>query len=527
MNTHKNHVLEIDFLPDEYWYGGIVDQGLRMPLHKDSYLVLDMTDNRLSLDQSAPFLLSSKGRYLRSDKPFRAVFDHGRISCTGFAPIFLSDGHENLKGAYMDACCKYFPPRGELPDEAFFRTPQYNTWIELQQNQTQEGILRYAEGILESGMPPGILMIDDGWSEDYGVWEFHSKKFPDPKKMVQKLHQMGFQVMLWVIPVVSPDSALFREFRKENLLLKHGDGSLCINEWWNGYSAVLDLHTPAAWNRFKAQLDALQANYDIDGFKFDGGDAYFYETKGTQNAFDQTKQNPSEQISQDTPALLPQEYTALYNHFALQYPFNELRAAYDFAGRGLVTRLQDKHHSWDKGGINCLIPNSLLQSLLGYAYHCPDMIGGGDVGSDYTNIDEELIVRYAQVSALMPMMQFSLAPWRVLSEKNMDIVRNTALLHAKYGEYILKYAKEAAATGVPIIRHMAFAYPEEDFENVMDQFMLGDHILVAPVCTPGTYRRSVRLPKGIWQGADGTLYKGACQLVLEAPIEKLLYFLKQ
>ena len=42
MNTHKNHVLEIDFLPDEYWYGGIVDQGLRMPLHKDSYLVLDM-----------------------------------------------------------------------------------------------------------------------------------------------------------------------------------------------------------------------------------------------------------------------------------------------------------------------------------------------------------------------------------------------------------------------------------------------------------------------------------------------------
>ena len=44
-----------------------------------------------------------------------------------------------------------------------FTSPQYNTWIELGTNQTQEAILRYAEQIVAHGLPAGILMIDDGW----------------------------------------------------------------------------------------------------------------------------------------------------------------------------------------------------------------------------------------------------------------------------------------------------------------------------------------------------------------------------
>ena len=45
-----------------------------------------------------------------------------------------------------------------------------------------------------------ILMIDDGWQSDYGVWEFNSKTFPNPKEMIQELHDLGFKVMLWIVP---------------------------------------------------------------------------------------------------------------------------------------------------------------------------------------------------------------------------------------------------------------------------------------------------------------------------------------
>lgn len=510
MRNQKQQFIETAFKSNEFWYGGIVDQGQNMPFDSASKVVLDLSDERGALDQSSPFLLSTRGRYIWSEKPFKVVFDEGKIICEGTGEIILSEGHENLRGAYLHACSKYFPPSGEMPDDTFFSKPQYNTWIELQYDQTQEGVMNYAKGILEHGMPPGILMIDDGWSDDYGVWTFRKDKFPDPKSMVKKLHEMGFQVMLWVIPVVSPDSCVFRKLKNEDLLLKNKDGSIAIREWWNGYSAVLDISNPKGREWFQEQLNCLQNEFEIDGFKFDGGDAYFYKMDSPSVG--------------DIGSILPQEYTRLYNQFALQYSFNELRAAYKFAGQGLVTRLQDKRHSWNDCGINCLIPNSLVQSLLGYMYHCPDMIGGGDVGSDYTKIDEELIVRYAQVSAFMPMMQFSLAPWRVLSERNLEIVRNAALLHTKYGDYILKCAQEAAKTGRPIIRHMAFAFPEEGFEKITDQFMLGEKILAAPIWKPNTYKRKVKFPEGVWKSEEGILYQGGCEYEVEAPIEKDLYF---
>lgn len=50
---------------------------------------------------------------------------------------------------------------------------------------------------------------------------------------------------------------------------------------------------------------------------------------------------------------------------------------------------------------------------MGYAFICPDMIGGGlqpEFADSRATIDQELFVRWAQCSALFPMMQFSLVP---------------------------------------------------------------------------------------------------------------------
>lgn len=100
-----------------------------------------------------------------------------------------------------------------MPAENLFGRIIYNTWIELTYHQNEEDILAYAGRILESRMPPGVLMIDDGWAECYGDWRFHSGKFPHPEQMIEKLHGMGYQVMVWVCPYVSPDSLKYREAR--------------------------------------------------------------------------------------------------------------------------------------------------------------------------------------------------------------------------------------------------------------------------------------------------------------------------
>ena len=298
--------MRLEILPDEYWWGGIVHEGIRVPLGKEDSAVLDFRD-RETPNQVMPLLLSSKGRYLWCEKPFTAVFEEGIIRTDVEAEP--GEGYENLRGAYLAAMRAHFPFTGEEVEPLFFSKPQYNTWIELMYDQTQEGILHYAEGILEHGMPAGILMIDEGWAEDYGRFSFRAGAFPDPKGMMERLHQMGFRLMLWITPYISPDSAAFRKLEPKGYLLKDAAGETAVRRWWNGLSAVLDLTNPdcAAW--FEEKLRGLMEEYGVDGFKFDGGDPYMYRD-------DDRPFRPSSAWDQ----------VRTYGLFGKRFAFNELRA---------------------------------------------------------------------------------------------------------------------------------------------------------------------------------------------------------
>jgi alpha-glucosidase len=166
---------------------------------------------------------------------------------------------------------------------------------------------------------------------------------------------------------------------------------------------------------------------------------------------------------------------------------------------------------------------------MGYSYTCPDLIGGGEYQSflQASTIDEELVVRSAQVHALMPMMQFSVAPWRVLSKENEAICLKMAKLHEKMGPMILELAKLASKTGEPIVKPLALAFPDSGFETIKDQFMLGDEILVAPVVEKGARSRTVVLPQGNWKSDEGTLIKGGKTIEITVPLKRLPYFTKQ
>lgn len=140
---------------------------------------------------------------------------------------------------------KLFSPGSVIPEELLFTAPQYNLWIELHYEPTQEKGLDYARQVLAHGMPPGVTMIDDNWHEPYRTWSFHSNRFPDSKVMVDELQQMGFQVMHWVCPFSSQDSRTFRKLDSTGLLLNDKVGKTALRKWWNRYSVVLDCINPS------------------------------------------------------------------------------------------------------------------------------------------------------------------------------------------------------------------------------------------------------------------------------------------
>jgi len=501
--------LILDVPQDEYWWGGRVADGRSMPFGASPFAA-DLAASH-ELNQASPLLISSKGRFVWSEEAFAFRFEEGRLIARGKGEILAGDGHGTLRGAYRHASLTFFPPVPAVPDELLFAAPQYNLWIELLYEPTQEKVLAYAKSVLEQGMPPGVIMIDDNWHEPYGTWTFHSGRFPDPKRMVEELHSLGFKVMLWVCPFVSPDSPTFRKLEPTGILLKDRDGKTAIRRWWNGCSAVLDCTNPQAVEWIHGRLDGLQAEYGIDGFKLDAGDIEFYE-EGDRTY---TPTDPNGQCE-------------AWAKVGLRYPLNEYRACWKLAGQPLVQRLKDKGHEWEGNGLDSLIPDGLAQGLLGYAYICPDMIGGGEYMSFTTSkLDPELFVRYAQCSALFPMMQFSAAPWRVLDEEHARYCAEAARLHAAFGSEIAELARQSAITGEPIMRHPAYEYPEAGMENVKDQFLLGSSLLVAPVVKKGGRERTVKFPAGTWVGDDGSRVEGPAEIRIDVPLDRLPWYRKE
>ena len=127
----------------------------------------------------------------------------------------------------------------------------------------------------------------------------------------------------------------------------------------------------------------------------------------------------------------------------------------------------------------------------------------------------------------MPMMQFSAAPWRVLDPENARHCLDAARLHARHSSQILDLARQAAATGEPIVRPLAWEWPEGGYEDVRDQFMLGDEILVAPVVEKGARSRVVIFPPGRWLGDDSSMVEGPSTQAVAAPLSRLPFFARQ
>jgi alpha-glucosidase len=506
----------IPLLPGENWWGGSVGVAEKMPFGSQNGSFDLITTNYDA--QATPVLLSSKGRYLWSEAPFRCGIVNSQLTIESTAPIQTGQAGQTLRDAYLYAAQHWYSSDGRMPDEAFFSKPQWNTWIELGYNQNQASILAYARRILAEGFPPGILMLDDTWQEDYGTWTFSKARFPDPKAMVGELHRLGFKIMVWVIPCISPDSYNYRMLRDKHALLiekKHSqttqyvswaqtDDQPAMIRWWNGVSAVLDLTKPAAFDWFKSELTALQRDYQIDGFKFDGGDWYFY---------------PGYTTSPDHASIHAQKYAEL----GLDFPLNEYRVAWKMGGKPLVQRLQDKRHTWAE--TQQLIPHTLMQGLLGYPFSCPDMIGGGMFGShEDGRFSQELYVRSAQVQALLPMMQFSMAPWRVLDSLHVAAVKRAVQLRqTAFEKLFVQLIRNYTRTNLPAVRSMEFVCPNEGFADVNDQYFIGDNVLVAPMLSAGT-KRMVRLPKGTWLADDGQTYRGGQTITVNVPIDRIPYF---
>jgi alpha-glucosidase (family GH31 glycosyl hydrolase) len=90
-----------------------------------------------------------------------------------------------------------------------------------------------------------------------------------------------------------------------------------------------------------------------------------------------------------------------------------------------------------------------------------------------------------------------------------------ARVHQLLGPWFRALGDEHRRTGMPIVRAMGLAFPSDPRTYaIVDQYMLGDEMLVAPVVTQGQTARSVYFPEGTWHSVWDP------SLVINGPVER-------
>jgi alpha-glucosidase (family GH31 glycosyl hydrolase) len=266
--------------------------------------------------------------------------------------------------------------------------------------------------------------------------------------------------------------------------------------WWQGQGYSLDVTNEKAVEWYLDRLYLLQEKYGIDGFKFDAGEPCFLPPH-----------------FRTRHPISPNNYTTLWvEKIASRFQWGEVRSAYRNQNAPIFVREWDRFSSW-----------GLDMGLLGYPFVLPDMVGGNAYGSLLP--DKELLIRWAQANALLPAMQFSVAPWD-FDEETTDLCRQAVRWHTT-NPHIYPLAEAATKTGYPIIRPVSWLAPDDPATYpIGDQFALGETTMVAPVMEAGARTRDFYLPTGTWCDVlrGTTLTGGKWVRDYPAPLDYLPWF---
>jgi alpha-glucosidase (family GH31 glycosyl hydrolase) len=505
LHTFDNGATGLSGKPNPAWFssnGALiiadspVEVGINQPPQEYPYYVWGFTSTN-----RGPF----------SGRPFHDTVNlgDGLFTFKGRALDLKFSFSENVLTAY-ERLVAHFGHPNEMPTESLFTLPTWTTWARYKTAIDQDVVLGYADDIIKNEYPYGVLEIDDRWQVYYGDLGFDPQRFPNPKKMIDELHAKGFKVTSWVIPFLDPQSQAFADGAKNGWLVRTSDGSPYLVEWWQGRGGLLDVTNPSALEWFFERLKQLQVKTGLDGFKFDAGEACFL---------------PSDAITHQK--IDPNEYTQLYvDAVAKHYRLTEVRSGWRNQRAPIFFRQWDKTTSWGlDNGLHSVLTGILALGISGYPFVLPDMIGGNEYEE---KADAEMMIRWTQLNALLPAMQFSLPPWEY-GDECTAICREYAKLHVAYTPKILQVAKEAVEKGTPIIRPVFWRAPNDERALTCDdEFLLGDDVLVAPVIAPNIRQRDIYLPPGTWQDHwTGEVFTGSCLLKnYSAPLERLIFFEK-
>ncbi len=383
----------------------------------------------------------------------------------------------------------------------------------------QDTVIRIAHEFRKRQIPCDGIVLDIDYMDDYRVFTFSKERFPDFKNLVADLERNNFKVTAIIDPGVKKDSKffVFTDGKKHDFFCKKADDKIFIGEVWPGQSAFPDFLKQEVRLWWAAQ-HGFHTENGIAGIWNDMNEpAIFKHQEPLDWSARELPKDEDQLFMQETPEgkLGHYEVRNLYGcmmsrstHEGLlamrpnQRPFVLSRSGYAGIQRYAAVWLGDNMSWWHH--LARSIPMLLNMGLSGVAF------SGVDIGGFGHNCSGELLARWYAVGLFYPyfrnhcwMKGYSQEPWafgptvEAYCKKFIETrYRLLPYIYCLFWEYV--------RTGAPLMRPMSWHYPEDQFaREIDDQFLFGEHLLVAPILEKGRTWRSVYLPAGLWHPFEG------------------------
>ncbi len=331
------------------------------------------------------------------------------------------------------------------------------------------------------------------------VFTWNRSKFPDPEALNAKFQAAGMRLVANLKPCLLDDHPAYASLAQQGAFIEDGStGQPVVEPYWDGQGSHLDFTRPQALAWWQQQLREQILDKGID-VGWNDNNEYAIQS---EDAFSQAWGRPlAMHRSRPLHALLMTRATfeaqqAWGKKKGSSEPvFTVSRAGPPGIQRYAQTWSGDNTTSW--ATLKWNIRTGLQMSLSGLFNI------GHDVGGFYGPVPEpELFLRWVQACALNPRMVMN--SWKAGNVSNLpwmhpevtQPVISAIRLRYRLMPYLWQCFVDASERHVPIIRPTFFNWPDDpQCLQDCDEFMLGEHLLVAPVVHEGERRRRLYLPQ--------------------------------
>ena len=383
-------------------------------------------------------------------------------------------------------------------------------------------VMNVANEFRRRDIPADVLYLDIHYMNDYRVFTWSPVAFPQPKRLLDSLSAMGFKVVTIVDPGVKVDSSyrIYQEGLRQHAFVTTPDGAPALGTVWPGTAAFPDF-SRAAVRAWWGDAQSALVNVGVRGIWNDMNEPASFTGKTlselAQFYGDGKPGTHLEYHNQYGTLMARASFEGLRRLRPDARPFVVTRAAYTGVQRYASVWTGDNSSSWQHLRIS--LPMVLSLGLTGEPF------AGSDIGGFTGTPGGELYARWLQSAALVPFFRTHSAvfvprrePWSYGASYERA---NRATIRLRYQLLPVLYTAfyQHAQTGAPVVRPVFWsALADTAALGVNDEYLLGDHLLAAPVVDSAADARAVYLPAGRWfrLGSDSA-YDGDRRVTVSAP----------